>query len=70
MYSEQKEQTQHNMINFAINVVITALLITFIALSEYGWKAFTVVPPYPPIQYPRFTAAPLENWKIKEINGS
>jgi hypothetical protein len=42
MYSEQN---QCDIINFAVNVVttpiITALLITFIALSEYNWIAFT-----------------------------
>jgi hypothetical protein len=31
---------------------------------------YTVGPPYPLIQYPRFAAAGKKNWKIKEINGS
>jgi hypothetical protein len=42
----------------------------------YSWPhlfvitGHTIMPPYPLIQYPRFTAAPLLNLKIKETNGS
>jgi hypothetical protein len=40
-------------------------------LGAFGPLDFIMLrPPYPLIQYPRFTAARKKNLKIKEINGS
>jgi hypothetical protein len=73
LLTEEDEKCQNHLTTFRSNIH------TYIYMYIYSTKIshinkllnfiYTVVPPYPLIQYLRFTATP-KKLKIKEINGS